>query len=179
MVVIIWQLDLQLPVQSVTITTKVVSLNPVHGKVYSIQHYHDYVIKLVSDLQQVCGFSLGNPVSSTNKTDHHDITEILLKVAFKHPKPTIFKIKMTFFIWIFLFLSLLQQYYGYMYFKPTKIQYLNIIRQFLFQRGFAQKRILSGGSGMFLSLVFLEKRNIQMCFLLIDMRRMYSSPNVL
>ena len=26
-------------------------------------------------------YSLGPPVSSTNKTDHHDITEILLKVA--------------------------------------------------------------------------------------------------
>jgi DNA-directed RNA polymerase subunit RPC12/RpoP len=26
-------------------------------------------------------FSLGNPVSSTNKTEHHDITEILLKVV--------------------------------------------------------------------------------------------------
>ena len=26
-------------------------------------------------------FSLGSPVSSTNKTDHHDIGEILLKVA--------------------------------------------------------------------------------------------------
>jgi protein-S-isoprenylcysteine O-methyltransferase Ste14 len=26
-------------------------------------------------------FSLGPPVSSTNKTDHHNITEILLKVA--------------------------------------------------------------------------------------------------
>jgi len=26
-------------------------------------------------------FSLGSPVSSTNKTDRHDITEILLKVA--------------------------------------------------------------------------------------------------
>jgi hypothetical protein len=169
-------------VQSVTITTKVVSLNPIHGEVYSIQHYHDYVIKFVSDFQQVCGFSLGNPVSSTNKTDHHDIPEILLKVALSiinQPKPTIFKIKIIFFIWIFLFLSLLQQYYGYMYFKPTKLQYLNIIRQLLFQRGFAEKRILSGGSGMFLSLVFLEKSNIQMCFLLIDQRRMYSSPNVL
>jgi hypothetical protein len=32
------------------------------------------------DLQQVGGF-LCIPVSSTNKTDHHDITEILLKVA--------------------------------------------------------------------------------------------------
>jgi hypothetical protein len=27
-------------------------------------------------------FSTGTPVSSTNKTDRHDITEILLKVAF-------------------------------------------------------------------------------------------------
>jgi hypothetical protein len=46
-------LDLQLPVQSVPITTNIVSLNPVHGKVYSIQHY---VIKFVSDLRQVVGF---------------------------------------------------------------------------------------------------------------------------
>jgi hypothetical protein len=29
-------------------------------------------------------FSPGPPVSSTNKTDRHDITEILLKVALKH-----------------------------------------------------------------------------------------------
>jgi hypothetical protein len=35
------------------ITTKVVSLNPAHGKVYSMQHY---VIKFVSDLRQVSGF---------------------------------------------------------------------------------------------------------------------------
>jgi len=52
-VVIIWELDLQLPVQSVPITTKVVSSTPTHGEVYSILHY---VIKFVSDLQQVCGF---------------------------------------------------------------------------------------------------------------------------
>jgi hypothetical protein len=38
--------------QSVPITTKVVSTNPSHGEVYSIQHY---VIKFVSDLQQVGG----------------------------------------------------------------------------------------------------------------------------
>ena len=57
------------------ITTEVVSSNPVHGKMYSIQHN---VIKIVSDLQQVSGFTR---VSSTNKTDHHDINEILLKVA--------------------------------------------------------------------------------------------------
>jgi hypothetical protein len=70
-------LDLQLPVQSVPITTKVVSSNPVHGEVYSIQHY---VIKYVSDLWQVNGFLLVLRYFSTNKTDHHDITEILLKV---------------------------------------------------------------------------------------------------
>ena len=39
----------------VPITTKVVNLNPAHGKVYSIQHY---VIKFVSDLWQVSGFLL-------------------------------------------------------------------------------------------------------------------------
>jgi len=39
--------------QSVPITTEVVSSNPVHGVVYSIQHY---VIKFASDLRQVvCG----------------------------------------------------------------------------------------------------------------------------
>jgi hypothetical protein len=38
-------LDLQLPVQSVPITNNVVTLNPAHGEVYSIQHY---VIKFVS-----------------------------------------------------------------------------------------------------------------------------------
>jgi hypothetical protein len=31
-------------------------------------------------------FSLGTPVSSTTKTDRHDIDEILLKVALKHQK---------------------------------------------------------------------------------------------
>jgi hypothetical protein len=30
---------LQLPVQSVPITTNIVNLNPTHGEVYSIQHY--------------------------------------------------------------------------------------------------------------------------------------------
>jgi hypothetical protein len=45
-VVIEWWLDLQLPVRSVPITTKVASSNPAHGEMYSIQHY---VIKFVSD----------------------------------------------------------------------------------------------------------------------------------
>ena len=45
--------NLQLPMQSVPMTTNVVSSNPAHGVVYSIQHY---VIKFVSDLRQVGGF---------------------------------------------------------------------------------------------------------------------------
>jgi len=57
-------------VQSVAITTKVVSSNIPYELMYSIQHY---VIKSV--------VFPGTPVSSTNKTDRHDIAEILLKVA--------------------------------------------------------------------------------------------------
>ena len=49
---IVWYLVLQLPVQSVSINTEVVSLNPAHGTVYSIQLY---VIKCVGDLRQVSG----------------------------------------------------------------------------------------------------------------------------
>jgi hypothetical protein len=43
-------------------------MNPTHGEVYSIQHY---VIKAT-------GWLFSIPVSSINKSDHHDITEILL-----------------------------------------------------------------------------------------------------
>ena len=50
---IIWQLDLQPPMESVPITTNVLSLNPAHGEVYSIQHY---VINFVRELLQVGGF---------------------------------------------------------------------------------------------------------------------------
>jgi gamma-glutamylcyclotransferase (GGCT)/AIG2-like uncharacterized protein YtfP len=57
--------DLQLRVQSVPLPTEVVSSNPVHGEVYSIQHY---VIKFLSDLRQVGGFLWGTPVSSINNT---------------------------------------------------------------------------------------------------------------
>jgi hypothetical protein len=60
-------------VQSVPITTKVVGSNPTHGEVYSIQHY---VIKIVSDFPTGQWFSQSTQVSSTNKTDSHDITEI-------------------------------------------------------------------------------------------------------
>jgi hypothetical protein len=63
MAVIIWLLDLQLPMQSVPITTNVVSSNLDLGEVYNI-------------------------ISSINKTDCHYITEILLKVALNTIKQT-------------------------------------------------------------------------------------------
>jgi len=46
-----------------------------------VQHY---MIKFVSDLRW---FSLGPPLSSTNKTDRHSITEILLEMALNTIKP--------------------------------------------------------------------------------------------
>ena len=39
--------------QSMTVTTKVVSFNHAHGEMYAIQHY---VIKFVSELREVGGF---------------------------------------------------------------------------------------------------------------------------
>jgi len=59
--------------QSVPITTKVVSLNPAQAR---CPQY-----KSVGDLRQVSGYIPDHLVSSTNKTDRHDIAEILLKVA--------------------------------------------------------------------------------------------------
>jgi hypothetical protein len=50
---IVWYLDLHLPVQSEPIITKVVSSNPAQSKVYSIQQY---VIKIVRGMGQVCDF---------------------------------------------------------------------------------------------------------------------------
>jgi len=60
--------------QSVPITTKFVSLNPVHGEVYSIQHC---VIKFHQWLAIRLWFSPGTPVFSTYKTDSNDITNIV------------------------------------------------------------------------------------------------------
>jgi hypothetical protein len=50
--------------------------------VYSIQH----AIKFVSDLGQVGGFL---EVSTINKTDHHDIAEILLRLVLNSITQTI------------------------------------------------------------------------------------------
>jgi hypothetical protein len=67
--------------QSVAVTTNVVSSNPTHGEVYLILHVRDKVYQLLAALGR--WFSPGTPVSSINKTDHHNIpvTVILLKVV--------------------------------------------------------------------------------------------------
>jgi hypothetical protein len=46
------------------------------------QHYLIKVV-MISDLQQIGGFLRGILVALTNKTDRHNITEILLKVELK------------------------------------------------------------------------------------------------
>jgi hypothetical protein len=71
--------------QSVPITTNVVSSSPVHGKVYSVQHY---VIMFVSDLPQVGGFLRVLWFPSPIKHDRHHTSEILLKVALNTIKET-------------------------------------------------------------------------------------------
>ena len=66
--------------ESVPITTDVVSSNLDQGEVYNI--------KVCQWLATGRWFSPGPPVSSTNKTDRHNITEILLKVVLKSIKQT-------------------------------------------------------------------------------------------
>ena len=70
-------MDLQLPVQSVFITTKVVSSNLLRRGVLDTT-LCDTICQCLAAGRW---FSPGTPVSSINKTDRHDITEILLKVA--------------------------------------------------------------------------------------------------
>ena len=60
------------------IINKVESSNLAHDEVYLMQHY---VIKFVSDLRQVVGFLRVLRFPLKYKTDRHDMTEILLKVA--------------------------------------------------------------------------------------------------
>jgi len=85
--VIVCSLDLKLQKMylcnhSVPITTDVVSSNLDQREVFNIM--------FVSALRQVSGFLCppGSPVSSTNKTERHDITEILLKVTLNTIKQT-------------------------------------------------------------------------------------------
>jgi len=64
---------------SVPITTNVVSSNLDQGEVYNIMR---------KSLSVTCDRSVVFSGSSTNKTDRHDITEILLKVALNTIKQT-------------------------------------------------------------------------------------------
>ena len=63
--------------QSVPITTDVVSFES-----------RSLCDKVCQWLATSLWFSMGPPVSSTNKTDRHDITQILLKVALNTIKQT-------------------------------------------------------------------------------------------
>ena len=63
--------------QSVPITTKVLSSNPVQTRITR----YNWCDKVYHWLSAGRWFSLDTPVSSTNKTGRHNITEILLKVT--------------------------------------------------------------------------------------------------
>jgi hypothetical protein len=76
-VVIVWQLAFQLPMQSVPITTNVVSSTLLRRGVFDTTSCD----KVCHGLATGLWISQGSPISSINKTDCHDITEILLKVA--------------------------------------------------------------------------------------------------
>ena len=65
-------------IQTVPIATNVVSLNSAHGKVYSMQNY---VINFASDIRQVGGVLKVLLFPQLIETDHHDMAELLLKVA--------------------------------------------------------------------------------------------------
>ena len=71
-------------VNRITLYTSAVSSNPAHCEVYSIQQY---VIKFVIDLRQVGGFLRALRFPPPIKTDRHDISEILLKVASNNHNP--------------------------------------------------------------------------------------------
>jgi hypothetical protein len=69
-------------------------LQEIHKKKIMYTEAGHYIITLIVDYEW---FSLGPPVYSTNKTDRHDITEILLKVALNTIKQTN-KSKFSFYI---------------------------------------------------------------------------------
>ena len=71
----------------------------------SVQHY---VIKLVSDLRQVVVFS----VSSSNKTDCHDINEIVVQVTLSTIKQTNNIYTGDFILFFHAFIFRADNYYG-------------------------------------------------------------------
>ena len=97
-------MNLQLHIKSVLITTKVVSSNPTHREVISIQHY---VIKFVCDLWQVIGFILVLQFSPPIKLS----ATILLKVVLNTIIPVFFWLIKVYLLswhennWVFYFLQ--------------------------------------------------------------------------
>ena len=91
-------------------TTDVVSSNHTQSDVYNIMWY------ILSDRW----FSPATPVSSTNKTDHHDITEILLKVALNTIRPNLDQL-----IYGFLITTLIYYNFSFkvvlVFVRPTKM----------------------------------------------------------
>ena len=83
--VIVWQLDLQLPMQSAPINTDDVSSNLDQGEPARCTTLCDNICQW---LATGWWFSQGTPISSANETDRQDITEILLKVALNTIKQT-------------------------------------------------------------------------------------------
>ena len=78
--------------------TKVVSSNPVNDDVFPIQQY---VIKFVNELRQVSDFLWVLRFPPPIKTDRHDITEILLKVALDIIKPNLYYVRHPIFMTMF------------------------------------------------------------------------------
>jgi hypothetical protein len=77
-VMIVWSLDLQLPVQSVPSITNIVSLKLIHGKVYSIQHY---VIKLTwMSFKLTMLVMLGTDCTGSCKSNDHTIMTTMAPV---------------------------------------------------------------------------------------------------
>jgi hypothetical protein len=81
---IIWLLGLHLSVQSVPITTNVVSSNSDRGKLYSIVHY---VIKFVSDLWQVSGFLRVLRFLPSNKMQRYNWNIVESGIKHHNPNP--------------------------------------------------------------------------------------------
>ena len=64
----------------------VVSSNPAHGRVYSIQHYVALCLSVTCD-RSVVFLLVHRFIFSNNKADRYNINEILLKITFNAPNP--------------------------------------------------------------------------------------------
>ena len=82
---------------------------------------------LSSDLRQVGGFSSSTPVSTTNKTDRHHITEILLKVTLNTINQTIRKIWGDKFLYVYS-----ETWLNWTSLEPTQVFRIDSVRFFKF-----------------------------------------------